>query len=84
MHHGSILVVVSSFSQKSFWNDVISGCFRQKCATLTRTLKPTEQQDVHEVVHHGDISMVVSELTPSPSSVRVVVCRELLVMVQVG
>ena len=77
-------MVVSSFSQKSFWNDVISGCFSQECATRTRTLKPTEQQDVHEVIHHGDISVVVSELTPSPSSARVVVCRELSMMVQVG
>ena len=84
MHHGSILVVVSSFSQRSFCNDVISGCFRQECATQTHTLKSAQQQDVHEAVHHGDISMVVSELTPSPSSVRVVVCRELRVMVQVG
>ena len=58
--------------------------FRQECATRTRTLKSYQQQDVREVLYNGDISIVVPELTLSPSSMRVVVCRELSVMVQVG
>ena len=83
MHHGSIYVVVSSFSQRSFQrND-----FRQDCSMQAPALKSSissQQQDVREVVYNGDISIVVPELTLSPSSMRVVVCRELSVMVQVG